>query len=80
MADRHLPSYDVTELVSFAERRDGSMEVVPRYTGPLEPPNAWWAEWDKALHHALSQGWEPRKAEDFANEMAELTHPGGRNS
>ncbi len=26
----HIPSYDVTDLVSFVERPDGSMEVMPK--------------------------------------------------
>jgi hypothetical protein len=47
---------------------------------PQEPLNAWWREFDAALHYALSLKWSAKKAEDFALERAEETWPGGKDA
>jgi hypothetical protein len=75
--ERCLQSYDVRELVDLAPVGDGSLKVVPR---PLLPPNAWWAEFDRALAFALSWGRSPLAAEEFAIDAAESRYPGQRNA
>lgn len=69
------PSLGVRVFAALYVAGDAAPVSAQPYLAVVEgPPDEWWATFDRALAHALDQGWSPLRAEDYARARAEDEH------